>query len=546
MFAPAERADAQAIGRPADERPELPEFEAPTEQEPILPPVPTPAEPRERLAAGPGVFVRDYRIVGSTVFSDEELERTVASWAGREIRSEDLVAVRNALTNHYIESGYVNSGAVIPDQDFEDGIVEVRIIEGSLSEIRISGNEQFRARYLRDRIERGAGAPLNVGKLGSRLQILQQDPRIERLAARLAPGDRPGESILFVRVEEASRLHGGLRFSNYEPPSIGALAGQTEAEWANPLGWGDTLRGQFTMSDGMKRYRGTYEVPVTHWDTRLSLEAYYSRAEVVESPFDDLEIKSRFQSYQIGLHQPLYTSPRTLLEVGVIGDWRRTKTELLDASFSFPGSGAEDGEATAAVLRFLSEWMLRDQRQVFAARSQISWGIDALGATHNGDDEPDGRFVAWLLQLQWARRFGSLGVETIFRTDLQLANAPLLTMEQIAVGGYSTVRGYRQNQSVQDQAVVSSIEVRVPIWRHPERWGTVFLAPFIDYGHTWGHSDRLLAESQNLASVGIGLGWVLPRFFSARFYWGQNLTRVDTSGDLQDHGIQFLISASLP
>jgi len=539
-------ASAQAIDRPADERLELPPIEEPSEPGLQLPAPPPPESAGERFAAGPGVFVAEFRIAGSTVFSEAELQAAVAPWAGREIRSEDLSDVRNALTRLYVEHGYINSGAVIPDQDLADRVVDIQIIEGSLAEIRVSGNDQFRARYLRDRVARGAGVPLDVAKLERQIRILQQDPRIRRVSARLAPGEALGEAVLHLDVVEERRLHAAVRFSNYEPASIGGLAGQAEAALSSPTGWGDTLRSDFTIAAGLKRYRGLYELPVNRFDTLLTLEGRYAEAEVTESPFDELGIESRFQSYQVGLRQPLYQSPRTLVQAGVIGDWRRTNTKLAGTSFSFPGSGAEDGEATAAVLRFLVEWLLRDQHQVMGARSQLSWGIDALGATVHGGDEPDGRFVAWLLQLQWVRRFGESGIETVFRTDLQLANKPLLTMEQIAVGGYATVRGYRQNQYVQDQGVVSSLEVRLPVWQNPERGGAIQLAPFVDFGHTWDHADRPGHRRETLASAGVGLRWALSRYLDARLYWGQNLTKVDTSGNLQDHGVQFLISGSLP
>jgi hemolysin activation/secretion protein len=537
-------ATGQAIDRPADERPELPDFVGP-EPAPILPPIPPPETPREQLATGPGVYVEGFRITGGTVFTAEELQQALAPWSGRRIRSEDLVSVRNAVTRLYVDSGYVNSGARIPDQEADDGIVEVRIVEGVLAEIRFSGNEQFRDGYLRGRIERGAGTPLNVRPLEEQLRMLQQDPRIERLAARLAPGDRPGEAVLYVEVEEANRLRADLSVSNYEPPSIGDVAGQIEAAVANPAGWGDTLSGSFTASGGLLRGRGYYEIPVTRWGTLFTLEARYSSAKVVESPFDDLDIKSDFQSYRIGFQQPVYATPQTLITTGVLGDWRRTNTKLLGNPFSFPGSGAQDGQSTATVLRFFAEWLRRDQRQVFAARSQVSWGIDALGATINSGDEPDGRFVSWLLQLQWARRFG-YGIETVFRGDLQLTSDPLLTMEQIAVGGYATVRGYRQNQRVQDQGAIGSVEVRVPIWRQPRGLGVIQLAPFVDVGYAFDHSDRELTREKVLASMGIGLRWSFMRFFSARIYWGHQFNDVQTSGTLQDDGVQLLLTASFP
>jgi hemolysin activation/secretion protein len=184
---------------------------------------------------------------------------------------------------------------------------------------------------------------------------------------------------------------------------------------------------------------------------------------------------------------------------------------------------------------------------------QLSWGIDALGATtHNKRDrdgssqQPDSRFVASLIQLQWARRFDSLGVEAIVRGDMQISNDPLLTLEQIAVGGFSSVRGYRQNQRVQDQAAIVSLEVRVPIWRDPRHIGVIELAPFVDYAHVWNHSDRLFKRAKTLSSVGIGLRWTLPRFLSAQIYWGQNINSVESSGDLQDKGVQFLITCHFP
>jgi hemolysin activation/secretion protein len=156
-----DRAKGQVIQRPADERPELPDFEPPEEKEPILPPIIQPSEPEEAPSTGPGVFVKRYRIIGSTVFSKEELEGVVAPWTGQVIRSEDLVSVRNAITKLYLQHGYVNSGATLQDQDFENGVIEIHVIEGSLGEIRITSNEQFLSKYLSGRIRRGATVPLD-------------------------------------------------------------------------------------------------------------------------------------------------------------------------------------------------------------------------------------------------------------------------------------------------------------------------------------------------------------------------------------------------
>ena len=104
-----------------------------------------------------------------------------------------------------------------------------------------------------------------------------------------------------------------------------------------------------------------------------------------------------------------------------------------------------------------------DLNQVIAARSTLSIGLDAFDATQQHGSVPDGQFVTWLGQLQWARRLGDWGIQSIFRTDLQLSNRSLLPMEQCAVGGFNTVRGYRENQLVRDECFIASLELRVPI-----------------------------------------------------------------------------------
>lgn len=114
---------------------------------------------------------------------------------------------------------------------------------------------------------------------------------------------------------------------------------------------------------------------------------------------------------------------------------------------------------------FRSGW-IDNWIRVIAARSTLSFGFDAFGATVN-TLEPDGRFIAWLGQLQWAQRFGEQDYQLIFKSNLQLANQPLLPMEKCALGGMNTVRGYPENTLVRDQCFNASLEFRVPVYQLP-------------------------------------------------------------------------------
>ena len=99
--------------RPGD-RPLPPEEFEPEEPEPPpleLPPALPVPEDAEALSAGLRAFVRVIRVEGSTVFSAEELAAVAEPYVGRTIRSEELIAARDAITQLYIARGYITSGA---------------------------------------------------------------------------------------------------------------------------------------------------------------------------------------------------------------------------------------------------------------------------------------------------------------------------------------------------------------------------------------------------------------------------------------------------
>jgi hemolysin activation/secretion protein len=136
------------------------------------------------------------------------------------------------------------------------------------------------------------------------------------------------------------------------------------------------------------------------------------------------------------------------------------------------------------------------------------------------------------------------------RIDLQLAQAPLLPLEQIAVGGRFSVRGYRENRLVRDNAFVASLEAGVPLVSNRLWADIVQLVPFVDFGTGWNTSVPTTSP-RTLVSIGIGLRWdvTIPRpiLWTPQFeiYWGLPLRHATTSGgDLQDMGVhlQFAVA----
>jgi len=453
------------------------------------------------------VFVRKVAVVGSTVFSPEELAKVTAPYEDRYATSEELEALRLQLTHLYVDRGYVNSGAVLPDQTVKDGVVTYQIIEGKLTDIDITGNRWFRTGYLRQRVE--VGTPLNLNDLQRNIELLLDDSRIRRIMADLKPGLRLGDSTLDMRVEDQRPFRLTIDINNYQPPSIGALREIFTLEDVNLLGWGDTLLLQYGRSEGLQPLLDfRYAVPVTKWDTTVSFEYQRNSNTVIEQPFDVLDIQSTTEIFTLGIRQPVYRTPNTVVAVELIGQRESENTSLLGMPFSLE-PGAKNGEAVATVLRAVLDFVYRTQTQAVAARSRFSFGLNALGATINSNPNvPDGQFFAWLGQFQWAKRLPILDSQLIVRTDLQLANRPIFTLEQAAVGGRFTVRGYRENTLVRDNAFIGSIEARVPVVQNKPYADYIELVPFFDCGRAW-FTDSPTPDPVVLASLGMGLRWAL-------------------------------------
>ena len=539
-------------GRSGDEPPPLLE-ERPS---PTLPPpqiLPTlPPLPERKAVHLPlrKVFISEIKVAGATVFLTEELDEVTAPYVNRELAAEDLEELRRSLTLYYVNKGYVNSGAIIPDQTVADGVIEFRIIEGELTDIEVEGTKWFRAGYIKDRLALGAGPPLNIIPLQQRLQIMQQDPRIERVNAELKPGVKPGESFLNLWIEEKIPYNAWLRFNNYQSPTVGAERGQVIIEHRNLTGHGDILSLDYGRSDGIDpQIDVSYSFPFTARDTTLTLQYRRNDFNVVEEPFEPLDVESESEIFSVTLRHPFYRTINQEFALTLSGEYLDNETYLLGEKFSF-SPGAREGKSTVTALRFSQEWTYRAPAQVVAVRSRFSLGLDALGSTTNHSDIPDSQFFSWMGQFQWARRFKFRDMQMIFRTDVQLANDPLLPLEQIAVGGRYSVRGYRENQMVRDNGLITSLELRIPLIYDKPWADSIQIAPFVDFGRAW-NKDISTPDPKNITSIGLGLRWAatLPPPLQLKtqleIYWGYPFRDIETSRwDLQDEGLHLQLTVA--
>ncbi len=531
-------------------QPREPELPAPTppqtpEPSPLQPTQPTPAEGEARPEIPGTIRVDRFEFEGNTAFSDRELAEITQAFVGREITFAELIAVEAAVTQKYLAAGYINSGALIPaNQTFprEGGVVKIQIVEGGLDEIVITGNRRLNANYVRSRLAIATGRPLNRDRLLQALQILQLDPLIAHISAELQAGSRPENSRLEVRVKEADSFSGEVFTDNNRSPSVGSFRRGVRINQANLLGLGDGLEVSYANTDGSNELNGSYTVPVNPRNGTIRLAVGAASTNIIEEPFDAAGIEGKSRTYELSYRQPIVEKPDRNLALGLTLSRQESNTSLSGEQFPLSAGANERGETRVSAVRFFQEYVQRSSNQVFAARSQFSLGTNLFGATSN-DSGPDSRFLAWRGQAQYVRM---LAPETllIVRSDIQLADRPLLSLEQIGIGGVQSVRGYRQDLLLTDNGAIASAEVRIPIWRVPKVKGLLQVAPFIDLGVGWNHSgEKANPDSDKLLGAGVGLLWQMGDRLNMRLDYGIPLINVG-GGDrtFQEKGIYFRIN----
>ncbi|HEY9782981.1 MAG TPA: POTRA domain-containing protein [Leptolyngbyaceae cyanobacterium] len=132
------------------------------------------------------VAVQRFEVIGSTVFSPKQLDLVLAPFTKRTLSLAELFQARSAITQLYIDNGYITSGAFISPQTVKNGVVKIQVVEGSLEAINVTGTRRLNPNYVRSRLPESK--PLNQKRLLEAIQLLKLNPLIENIKGELSLG----------------------------------------------------------------------------------------------------------------------------------------------------------------------------------------------------------------------------------------------------------------------------------------------------------------------------------------------------------------------
>ncbi|MDG2617028.1 ShlB/FhaC/HecB family hemolysin secretion/activation protein [Thermoleptolyngbya sichuanensis XZ-Cy5] len=538
QFAPTQperdsRSDPYGNRLPAPTLPAVPL--SPEEQAPILSPpdgFPQPLPTDEAVQ----IPIRQIEVLGSTVFTEADFAPIVQPYEGRSLTLADLREAADQLTQLYLDQGYLTSRAILGDQLVADGVVQYRIVEGSLERIEVEGTNRLHPDYVRSRILLGATTPLNQARLEDQLRLLRLNPLFETVEASLRAGSGLGQSILVVRVTEARPVTGFVSIDNYSPPGVGSERLGMELVARNLTGWGDELSGTYYRSTtgGSSSFDLAYRLSLNPMDGTVQLRYAPSEYRITDPEFVNLDLSGSADEYELSFRQPLFKTPREEFALSLSLLHRDGSSFFSDNRFF--DNFLLKSESTS-LIAFGQDFVRRDASGAWALQSTLNVGVGLPDADVGGDR--DSLFVYWLGRAQRVQILQP-GNVLIVQADVQLSGDRLPASQQLAIGGGQSLRGYRQNALLGDSGFRVSVEDRITLGRNEAGESVFQVAPFVDAGTVWVNGDG--DDSPFLVGAGVGLLWeALPRL-NLRLDFAIPITKFDGAGEnAQDRGFYFSV-----
>jgi hemolysin activation/secretion protein len=516
-------AAAQVIpptAQPGREREQFQDVTPPLSR-PVGPGVTLPSTEPPAGAATIMVRLRSVTVVGSTVYSREQLAALYGDLIGREVSLAEVYDLAKKITARYGNDGYVLSRAIVPPQKFDrsGADVKIQVVEGYVDQVvwpdKLSRYRDFfsdySARILADR-------PANVRTLERYLLLAGNLPGL-KFSTKLRPSTRnPGASTLVVEVTEkpydaAARVdnRGSKARGPYQYLVTGTANNLIGAHEAFTLTYGGTFQFKELQFVGA----GYRQVLNSEGLTGFA-NVSYAAGKPGLSELELLAFKTRSLVFEGGLSYPVIrTRERNLILTGLIFA-SNSEGDMLESLFS---------DDRLRGFRLRADFDMADSlRGINRFSATYSQGVHGFGSTDNGNllaSVAAGRVDFSKVEFS-ASRVQPLGAgfSLAVAAETQYALTTLLAPEQCGFGGRNIGRAFDPSELTGDHCWMASAELRydLPLGGLPKDQADAFkylkqsqIYTFLDRGEAYRREPAAgTPETQSGTSAGLGLrlGWM--------------------------------------
>ena len=415
----------------------------------------------------PKFMVRVVRISGNNVVTTQELEPFIAPLINREVKLSELQNAARDIKNHYRGEGYVAAFAYVPAQTVKDGVVDIRIIEGTLGSFVVEGARWFSNELIKDKIKLVPGEVIRYDNLRDSVDEINKHRDIDTKVV-LRPGAQAMTTDVLVQVEDRFPVHLSVDMNNYGTRLTGEERFGVTLAHTNVFGMFDEATVRVQAGEGAYAVGADYNIPVTPYDTRLGFAFSYGETDLT-GDFKALNVEGDATIYSPYIKQPLFKEDvwgmKLAGEAKFSYDHKIIDNRLLDVP-----SGRDDVRLASPGITFEET----DKYGKTIWPHSVHFGLTEFGGTHKNDEaliraQTGAPFTIYRSSID---RYTYLphGMMLLLHGSLQLADDKLPPSEQFQLGGVNSVRGYPQGEFLGDYGATATVEFLVPPLFFPEHW----------------------------------------------------------------------------
>ena len=437
---------------------------------------------------------------------------------------DQLHLIADELTAWVRAQGYSFHTIFLPPQKVEGGNIKFEMQEGRLVDVNVVNLTRWQDESFAKPFKALLGDMLYAPDIETAVHHLKAQSGI-KLFAFFSRGERPGEAILNVRVEEADKRSYLLKAENYGSEAVGEHRVIFQYSEFQLLGFDRLSFAALQTLDGGGSTYGSvnykkYLMPL-NWSIDLSFSNnQFSLGEAYEA----LDYQGDVQTFNLGITR--YFQQKAGNRKSIRLGYYSMESDLSSALDTATQSLSDD-ERSAAVMLDLS-YEKSFEKIGFVSSAGVNWGeYSRLGSSNASiENEPFTKYNLSILlfnQLSKIRRWSSQ-FKASFRG--QYSDAMLPGIERSSLTGAYSNRAFDSSLYSADTSYIGSIEWSLPGLFMSRKKSGSGLFPFFFYDWSWGEKynfEKTDIQKKNFEGLGLGLQFAFGKHVAGKLSVAKSL-----------------------
>jgi hemolysin activation/secretion protein len=458
------------------------------------------------------------------IVSDIPLQDGLERFLGTEISKETLRDLKQMIYCLLERDGEFGLPIRFPEQDISNGVIHLQIDPSIVRSVKVQGNCWENSRYYERQFSLLPGDPLETAPLLNRIAWFNRSP-FQQAEVILTPTGQNREVDVEFLVKDRFALRPFAGADNTGTDLTSQVRLFAGVNWGKAFGRSDLLTYQYTTAPNPHEFyahTASYLVFLP-WRHELTVYGGFSaiHPDIPHFSHEGISVQASLR-YAIPIG-PLYRPTKQAFTWGL--DYKNMNSNVFFIEVS-PAIPVVAQQANVSQIYLAYAW---ENRILFKAEVLVSpWRwlphqSDARYDMLRPHSQPQyiyGRLALSDLYGNWDK--GSFS----WLLRAQGASGPLLPSEQFSLGGYDTVRGYKERDFLADNAICINLEARAPRLT-PLRKGELIFLGFTDFGAGYNfQSEQSSQTKQFLWSAGLGVRYNWASYLQIRADYGFQLHHI--------------------